>query len=358
MIGFPLLSSKKRNIFLTSRRRKASRCGATCGRISAGRGLSRCFLWSFVLGRYDVSIPVVVKILLSPIFPIEPTWERNAEIAVLTVRLPRILTAALVGACLSVAGLSFQSLFKNPMASPDILGASSGAGFGAALAIYYGASAFGVSCNAFAFGLACVGIAYLASLRMKNSPVLGLILSGIVVSALFNAGVSYLKLVADVEETLPAITYWLMGRFADASYSDLKIVILPMAVGLIGLLVMRWRLSVMSLGDDEAQSLGVNVRASRMFVVLFATLITTASVSVSGVIGWVGLVIPHFCRILVGEDHRDLMPASLLLGAGFMLLVDNIARSISTIDIPVGILTAFLGAPFFMYLLLKKEKAK
>ena len=193
---------------------------------------------------------------------------------------------------------------------------------------------------------------------MKNSPVLGLILSGIIVSALFNAGVSYLKLVADVEETLPAITYWLMGSFADASYSDLKIVILPMAVGLIGLLVMRWRLSVMSLGDDEAQSLGVNVRASRMFVVLFATLITTASVSVSGVIGWVGLVIPHFCRILVGEDHRYLMPASLLLGAGFMLLVDNIARSISTIDIPVGILTAFLGAPFFMYLLLKKEKAK
>lgn len=312
-----------------------------------------CFLFSFIVGRYGVDVKTVLKIFLSRIFTLEQTWEHNAEIVVFTVRMPRILTAALVGASLSVAGLSFQALFTNPMAAPGILGASSGAGFGAALALYFHLNAAQVSASAFVWGLAAVALAYLASLRLKGNPRLGLILSGVIISSLFNAAISYLKLVADAEETLPAITYWLMGSFSGASYSELKTALLPMAVGLIGLLYLRWRLSVLSLGEEDAQALGLRVQACRAAVILFATLLTTASVSVSGVIGWVGLVIPHFSRMLVGEDQRVLMPAALFMGAGFMLLVDNLARSLSTMDTPVGILAAFVGAPFFLYLMIK-----
>lgn len=313
-----------------------------------------CFFVSFSVGRYRVALPTVVKVLLSGVFPLEQTWDPDDALVIWTMRMPRILTAALVGACLSVAGLSFQALFKNPMAAPDILGASSGAGFGAALALFLHLSASAVSLSAFCFGLLAVGIAYLASLRMNADPLLVLILSGVIISSLFNAAVSYLKLVADVEETLPAITYWLMGNFSGATFDSLKTVLLPMAAGLVVLLYMRWKLSVMALGDEEAQALGVNTRLCRLVVIVCATLLTTSSVSVSGVIGWVGLVIPHFARMLVGEDQRFLMPSTLFMGAGFMLLVDDLARSISTMDVPVGILTAFVGAPFFMYLMLRR----
>ena len=313
-----------------------------------------CFFLSFLVGRYGVTPKTVLAIFVSRVLDLEQTWEQNAEIAVLQIRMPRILTAALVGGSLSVAGLSFQALFKNSMAAPDILGASSGASFGAALALYFHLDAAQVSASAFIWGLAAVCIAYLASLQIKSNPILGLILSGVMISSLFNAAVSYLKLVADAEETLPAITYWLMGSFSGASYSELGTVVPSMAVGLAGLLYLRWKLSVLSLGDEDARALGLPTRAYRIAVILFATLLTTASVSVSGIIGWVGLVIPHFSRMLVGEDQRVLMPAALFMGAGFMLLVDDLARSLSTMDTPVGILTAFVGAPFFLYLMIKR----
>ncbi len=235
------------------------------------------------------------------------------------------------------------------------MGASSGAAFGAALAIFMhlGSGVTGVS--AFAFGLLAVLLAYGLSLRMRHNPLLGMVLAGIMIGSLFNAAVSVLKLVADVNETLPAITYWLMGSVSSVKMGDLAGVILPMAAGLVGLFALRGKLDVLSLGDDEARALGVNTRACRIAVVVFATLITSASVSVSGIIGWVGLVIPHFARLLVGEGQRVLMPATATLGAAFLMAVDDLARSVASIDVPLGILTAFVGAPFFIFLVMRKE---
>lgn len=315
------------------------------------------FFVSFMLGRYSVDPLTLCKVILSKVFPIEHTWGSNVDIVVWNIRLPRILAGILVGACLATAGVSFQSLFKNPMAAPDILGASSGAGFGAALAIFLGLGSLAVSGSAFVFGLIAVAVAYLCSTRIRHDPILGMVLSGIIVSSLFTAGVSFIKLVADVEDTLPAITFWLMGSLASISMSDILMALPPMLVGLIALIMMRMKLSLLSLGDEEAQSLGVNTRLYRLAIVIAATLITTASVSISGIIGWVGLVIPHFTRLLMGESQRYLMPGSMFMGATFLIIVDDIARTATTIDIPLGILTAFVGAPFFLYLIMRKGKA-
>ena len=313
------------------------------------------FLVSFVLGRYDVPLWQVVRILLSKVLPLEATWTANMAVAVLNVRLPRILLACLVGCALSTAGTAYQSVFRNPMAAPDILGASSGACFGAALAILLGLGRGAVTALAFAASLVTVALVYVIARRIRGNQVVNLLLSGIMISSLFSAGTSYIKLVADPTNQLPAITYWLMGSLSGTRMQDVAFALLPMAAGLIPLLLLRWRINLLTLDEEEARSMGVNATALRLVVILCATVLTAASVSVSGMIGWVGLVIPHLSRKLVGNDCRRLLPAAMLLGAIFLLLVDNVSRNLLAVEIPIGILTAFIGAPFFIYLMTRKE---
>lgn len=314
-------------------------------------------LGSFTLGRYPVQLKELVGILANQIpgVDISPFWGENQAIAVLNIRLPRIFLGVLVGASLAAAGAAYQGVFQNPMASPDILGASAGAGFGAALAIFAGFGSTGITLSSFCMSLLTVALVFLVSTHTRGERVMGLILSGIIISSLFQAGTSFLKLAADPNNRLPAITYWLMGSLAGAKGQEVKMVLLPMAVGLVPLLALRWRLSVLTLGDDEARALGVDAGRLRLIVVILATLVTAAAVSVSGMIGWVGLVIPHMMRKLIGSDYRYLMPASMLGGGIFLLLVDNFSRDILSVQLPIGVLTAFIGAPFFLLLITKRR---
>lgn len=321
---------------------------------SLGALLIALFLTSFVLGRYDVPLTQVARILLSRLLPLEKTWTPNMEVAVVSIRLPRIALACLVGCCLSLAGTAYQSVFQNPMAAPDILGASSGACFGAALAILLGFSRSGITGMAFAFSLLSIALVYLIGMRTRGSRAVSILLAGVMVSSLFSAGTSFIKLVADPGNQLPAITYWLMGSLSGTRLSDVGFALVPMAIGAVPLLLLRWRINILTLGDEEAATLGVNTGALRLTVVLCATFLTAASVAVSGMIGWVGLVIPHLSRKLVGNDCRSLLPASMLMGAIFLLLVDDLSRNLLATEIPIGILTALIGAPFFIYLMTRR----
>lgn len=311
------------------------------------------FLLSFVLGRYDVPLAQLLKILLSGIFPIEQTWTDNMAIAVLNVRLPRILLACLVGCALSAAGTGYQTVFQNPMAAPDILGASSGACTGAALAILTGQSSVMITVFAFGFSLLSVALVYLVGSHARGSRVMNLLLAGIMVGSLFSACTSYIKLVADPTNQLPEITYWLMGSLSGTRMSTVTFAAVCMAVGLVPLLLLRWRMNLLTLSADEARAMGIHTDRLRLAVILSATVLTAAAVSVSGMIGWVGLVIPHLSRRIVGNDCRKLLPMACLFGAAFLLLVDNMARSLTATEIPIGILTAFVGAPFFIHLMVK-----
>ena len=311
------------------------------------------FLLSFIWGRYDVPLPEVVRILLSRLFPVAQTWTDNMAIAVWNVRLPRILLACLVGCALSAAGASYQTVFQNPMAAPDILGASSGACFGAALAILTGQSSVTVTLYAFCASLLSVALVYLVGSRTRGSRVVNLLLAGIMVGSLFTAGTSYIKLVADPSNQLPQITYWLMGSLSGTRMKTVGFAAVCMTMGLLPLLLLRWRMNLLTLSADEARAMGVHTDRLRLAVILSATVLTAAAVSVSGMIGWVGLVIPHLSRRIVGNDCRWLLPMSMLFGAAFLLLVDNMARCLTAVEIPIGILTAFVGAPFFLYLMIK-----
>ena len=254
-------------------------------------------------------------------------------------------------AALAVSGAAYQGMFRNPMVSPDILGASTGAGFGAAVAILLGAGYFGISAAAFCCGLLAVAAAWLVSRLSRTNQTVTLILAGMMISSLFSAGTSFVKLVADTQQQLPAITYWLMGSLSSIKDKDVVFLAIPVALGMIPLFFLRWRMNLLTVGEEEAQSMGVNTRQLRGAVIVCATLLTSASVAVSGMIGWVGLVIPHFCRMLFGYDYRRLIPAGALFGAAFLLAVDDIARLVTTGELPLGILTAFVGAPLFLYLI-------
>ena len=309
---------------------------------------------SVTLGRYPIGLKELGGILLSRIRPVEPFWTKTQESLLLQHRLPRILLACLVGGCLSSAGAAYQGVFQNPMAAPDILGASSGAAFGAALAILLRLSGSWIMVLAFFGSIVTVLLVMFVAGRAKGKRVLGLILAGIMVSSLISSGTSLIKLVADPEDQLPAITYWLMGSLNGTSPADVWFALLPMAVGFLPLYLLRWRINLLTLGDEEARTIGVNARRLRTIVILSATLITAAAVSVSGVIGWVGLVIPHLTRRMVGNNYRHLLPASALFGAIFLLLVDNLSRMLFATEIPIGILTSFIGAPFFLYLITRE----
>lgn len=308
---------------------------------------------SFGLGRYPITPGELFGILLSKFLPIEPFWTKKMETVLFQIRLPRIALACLVGCALSAAGCAYQGVFQNPMGSPDILGASKGSAFGAALSLLLGLGSRWTMAAAFFFGLVSMGLVWLFSSRAKGKRVVSLILAGIIVSSLFEAGTSYIKLVADPGDQLPNITYWLMGSLSGANPETLALALPVMLVPLAVLLVLRWQLGLITVGEDEARSMGVNVRAVRLAVLASATLLTAAGVAVSGVITWVGLVVPHLARKLVGDNFRYLLPASMALGALFLLVVDNISRNLLPTEIPLGILTALVGAPFFLYLLTK-----
>ena len=306
---------------------------------------------SVTLGRYPIGLKEMLGILGSKIFKIEQFWTNTQASLLLKHRLPRVLLACLVGCCLSTAGAAYQGVFQNPMAAPDILGASSGAAFGAALAILLGLGSTMITAFAFASSLLTVALVIYIGNRAKGKRVLGLILAGIMIGSLVSSGTSFIKLVADPDDQLPAITYWLMGSLNGTSPKDVLFALIPMAIGLIPLFLLRWRVNILTLGDEEARTMGVNAKRLRVIVILCATLITAASVSVSGLIGWVGLVIPHLSRRLVGNNYRHLLPASMLFGAIFLLLVDDVSRNLLATEIPIGILTSFIGAPFFIYLI-------
>ena len=294
-----------------------------------------------------------MKIILSGIIDIPQSWPDAAENVIFQIRLPRVLAAAIIGAALSIAGVSYQGMFQNPMVSPDILGASSGAGFGAALAILLGAGYMGISVAAFLFGLAAVMLAYGISRVSRINATLAMILAGMMIGSLFTSCTSFVKLVADTEQTLPAITYWLMGSLVSIKPQDVAFAIVPIIAGSVPLFLLKWRMNLLTVGEEEAQAMGINTRALRLVVIVCATLLTASSVAISGMIGWVGLVIPHFCRMIFGYDYRKIIPASALFGATFLMVVDNIARLATTAEIPLGILTSFVGAPIFVYLILK-----
>lgn len=308
------------------------------------------FFASFLMGRYPVSPVDVVKTILSPIFP-QLSVSSTVNTIVWQIRLPRILAALLVGASLSMAGTAFQGIFKNPLVSSDLLGVSNGAGFGAAIAILLSGSGAVIQVFAFIFGIISVSITYLISKAYKAGGILILVLSGVAISAFFNSLVSGIKFIADPEDKLPEIVYWLMGSLASVTMNEIIMIIIPLFIGFIVLYLLRWQMNILAMGDEEAQSLGLNPSRIRLIIIAACTLLTSAAVSISGIIGWIGMIIPHMARMIVGPDNKVLLPASLSLGASFLLLIDNISRVVISIEIPIGILTAVIGVPIFLYLL-------
>lgn len=311
---------------------------------------------SFQIGRYPIGPIELLKILISRVIEIPQTWSDQAETVVFNIRLPRVILSFIIGSSLALSGLLLQQGFNNPMASQDVLGSSSASAFGASLALLTGAGYFAVSISAFLFGILSLLLIIGISSKIKKQDTLTLILSGIMVSSLFSSATSFIKLVADTEDTLPAITYFLMGSLSSFRSSDLILVFTVAIVASVPILLISWRINLLSLSEEEAKSLGVNTAMLRLASIGAATLLTAASVACSGQIGWVGLVIPHFSRMIVGSNTRESIPAAMLLGASFLTVVDTIARSISTSEIPLGILTSFVGAPFFLYLIIREAK--
>ena len=312
------------------------------------------FLLSLLVGRYQISPQIVFSVLISKILPFHYSVPKQVEIVIIQVRLPRAIAAALVGAALALSGTSFQGLFRNPLVSSQILGVASGAGFGAALALLLSGDPVIVQVSAFGFGIVAVAISYALSRTYRETSLLTLVLAGIVVGALFSALISLIKYVADPYEKLPSITFWLMGSLSAVSFRELTWNFIPIVVPCIILVLARWRLNVLSLGEEEAKALGIDVERMRMLVISCCTLMTAAAVSIAGMVGWVGLVIPHIGRMLVGPDHKVLVPASIAIGAAYLLIVDSMVRIVSTFEMPLGVLTAIIGAPFFAYLLRKR----
>lgn len=309
------------------------------------------FFVSLCLGRYPVCFSDIFKILSSLFFDIDQTWPETAGIVILKIRLPRVLMAMLLGAGLSIAGASFQGIFRNPLVGPSILGVSQGAGFGAALALLLFNNTAIVHFFAFTFGLIAVAAAWLMSRFQRGRQMLMLVLSGLIVAAVFSALISLIKFTADPMEKLPSIVYWLMGSLAGTNYQDLLFGFPTIFLGILVLLSIRWRIDILSLGDETATSFGENTTFLRLIVISAATIITASAVALSGIIGWVGLLVPHVTRMIVGPGHSVLLFASMSVGACYMLLIDDLARSAAAAEIPLSILTALIGAPFFGYLL-------
>ena len=309
------------------------------------------FFVYLLIGRYNIAPALGMRVLASRIFALPVDWPPAVDMVMWNIRVPRAITVMLVGGGLALSGAVFQSTFRNALVSEHILGVSSGAGFGAALAIFLSVDFYLVQLSAFVWGILAVLMVYSISKMYTRNPTLVLVLAGIIVSGLFSAVTSFIKYVADPLDKLPTIVFWLMGSFSKASMRDVYLVGPVMLVCGAVLLAMRWRFNVLSLGDEEARSLGINVKQFVAISVGCCTLITASAVCAAGPIGWVGLVVPHMARMLFGPDHQYVLPVSCLLGASYMLLVDIFCRSILVAEIPVSIVTSILGAPVFLYLL-------
>jgi iron complex transport system permease protein len=309
-------------------------------------------LLAFAVGRYPAGLCDLFSFSISKLTGHAPNIAPTAVDVLLHVRGPRVLAAVLVGAALSVAGTAFQGLFRNPLVSPDLLGASSGAALGAVLGIYFSLGVVMIEACAFIGGLLAVGSVYLIGSAMRaRDPILVLVLTGVVIGALLGSGVGLVKYIADPYNQLPAMTFWLLGSLAAITGSDLVPLFGPVALGILVLVALRWRMNVMSLAEEEARALGMATGPLRAVIIAAATLVTSASVATAGIIGWVGLVVPHIARTLVGPDFAQLLPVAALLGGGFLLAIDTLARTATATEIPLGILTSLIGTPFFIWLL-------
>ncbi|GEM87963.1 FecCD family ABC transporter permease [Meiothermus granaticius] len=304
-------------------------------------------LLALSVGKFSLSVPEVVQALLRQ-------GSENAQTVVWNVRLPRILAAIVVGAALAAAGVAYQGMFRNPLVAPDILGAAAGAGFGASLAILLSLPILLIQGLAFVGGMLAVGLVYfMAQAVRRHDPVLVLVLTGVAVGTLFSSGTSLIKVLADPSVQLPSITFWLMGGLNGVTSKELPLLTGLVGLGLIPLILLRWRINLLSLPDEEAASLGVHVGRLRLVLIVAATLMTSAAVAVTGIIGWVGLVVPHAARLLVGPELSRLLPVAMVLGGLFLLVADTLARTAALIEIPLGILTAAVGVPVFLALLMR-----
>ena len=309
------------------------------------------FFIALCAGRYSIRVTEVVRILASSVFDVTQTWDDKAYGVIFTLRLPRTIGAVLVGAALSLAGAAYQGVFKNPLVSPDLLGVSSGACVGAAIAILLGMNSLGVQTLAFAVGIGAVTLTMLIPRLFRSSSMMMLVLSGVIVRGMMDSVVGVIKYIADPETQLADITYWTLGSLVKVLSSDLFAIAPVIAAGCLMVLLLSWRINILSLGEQEARALGVHVGFVRGVVILCSTLLTASAVCVCGTIGWVGLVIPHLSRITIGQDNTKSIPVSLLMGAIFMVAIDTLARVLTSLELPLSILTGIIGAPFYFMVL-------
>lgn len=317
-------------------------------------------LAALCVGRYPLAMSQVSSVLAGLALPDSlsawlPSVSATEHRVVLQVRLPRVLLAVLAGSSLAMCGAALQGAFRNPLVGPQILGISSGAAFGGCAAILLFSSLWATLGLAFAGGLLAVAIVYALGRSNGRTTILMLVLAGVVTSAFFSALISLTTYFADTNDSLPAIVFWLMGSFATATYTKLAAAVLPIAGGMALLYALRFRINVLSLGDEQASAMGIAVEPLRWLLLGCATLVVSASVAVSGTVGWVGLVVPHIARMLVGPDHQRLLPASALIGGTYMVWVDTVARSATSAEIPLGVITALIGAPLFAWLLRRAQ---
>lgn len=310
---------------------------------------------SLFIGRYPLTFNEVINILASGKNVLLSGTDAIKHTVIWEIRIPRAILAIMVGGSLAVSGGALQGMFRNPLVDSGMLGVSAGAGFGAALSVILFNNTIFTYIFAFVFGILAVVLSYLTSKIYKSAPTITLVLGGVIIGSIFSSLLSFLKFVADPYDQLPTIVFWLMGSLAKANYKDVIISLIPMSIGVIGILLIRWRINILSLGEREAKTLGVNTHICRALIIGCTSLATAGAVCVSGTIGWIGLVIPHIGRMIVGNDNRVLLPTSVSIGACFLLIVDNIGRAMTGAEIPLGILTALIGGPFYIYLLRKTK---
>lgn len=314
------------------------------------------FFVSFLIGHYSIHPKIVLDIVLSNFTDMEQYWKDDLAVVVTQVRLPRIMLGLLVGGALSVSGLSYQTLFKNPMASPDILGVSAGAGFGAALAMLYNSNWWQIQISAFVFGMLAVITTCLIASIFAEQAIIVLILAGLVVSSFFQALLSIVKTLAETDTQLPSITFWLMGSLGKGTNSSVLFMLPALGISLATLFVFRHQINALAAGEDVAFTMGVNVPLIKTIIICCSTLMTVSAVSICGIIGWVGLVVPHISRMLTGPNYSKTITTSFLVGSGFLLIIDNIIRGVKGVELPLGVLTALVGTPVFILLLSRVKK--
>lgn len=314
--------------------------------------LMALFFFSLFIGRYSISPAALLKLLyakLNGVSSIESSW-----LVFYYIRLPRIILVMAVGAMLAMTGAAYQGIFRNPLVSPDILGVTAGAGFGVALGILLGGRSSFIYSLAFLFGLLAVTLSYLISTRGKSRGIMMMVLGGILVTSFFNALLSILKYLADPYDKLPGIVFWLMGSFSRATWREVRFTLPLLAIGLTAILLVRYYINSMAMGEEEAISMGIKVSQTRFLLIIVSALMVSSSVATTGQVTWIGLIVPHIARYLVGADHRFLIPTAGLFGASFLLIIDNLARASTSMEIPISILTALIGAPFFAHLIMTR----